>query len=418
MPEVTLPELFAAQAARTPAAPAVICGDVVLSYAELNTRANQLARYLARLGAGPEQLVAIAMPRTADMIIAVLAVLKAGAAYVPVDPAYPADRITYMLADTAPVAVLTTRATAENLPGHAPLLALDDPATAAAITGQDAADPAAAPALAHPAYVIYTSGSTGRPKGVVVEHRNLTDLVSWVAAQFSAAERSRSLASTSLSFDFSVFEILAPLASGGSVEVVRNVLALADQFGDPASERMISGVPSAISHVISTAEVGVRARTVVVGGELFTPRAFSAVRATWPGVRVVNIYGPTETTVYVTSWSSDGGTGQVPTIGRPTGNTRVFVLDERLGLVPPGVAGELYVAGAGLARGYLGRAGLTGERFVACPHGTAGERMYRTGDVVRWNAAGELEFVGRADDQVKVRGFRIELGEVEAVLAG
>ena len=418
VPEVTLPELFAAQAARTPTAPAVICGDVVLSYAELNTRANQLARYLARLGAGPEQLVAIAMPRTADMIIAVLAVLKAGAAYVPVDPAYPADRITYMLADTTPVAVLTTRATAQNLPGHAPLLALDDPATAAAITGQDAADPAAAPALAHPAYVIYTSGSTGRPKGVVVEHRNLTDLVSWVAAQFSAAERSRSLASTSLSFDFSVFEILAPLASGGSVEVVRNVLALADQFDDPASERMISGVPSAISHVISTAEVGVRARTVVVGGELFTPRAFSAVRATWPGVRVVNIYGPTETTVYVTSWSSDGGAGQVPTIGRPTGNTRVFVLDERLGLVPPGVAGELYVAGAGLARGYLGRAGLTGERFVACPHGTAGERMYRTGDVVRWNAAGELEFVGRADDQVKVRGFRIELGEVEAVLAG
>jgi non-ribosomal peptide synthetase component F len=164
VPALTLPELFEAQAARIPAAPAVICGDVVLSYAELNTRANRLARYLAGLGAGPEQLVAIAMPRTAEMIVAVLAVLKAGAAYVPVDPAYRADRITYMLADTAPVAVLTTQATAQNLPGHAPLLALDDPAIAAAVTGQDAADPAAAPALAHPAYVIYTSGSTGRPK--------------------------------------------------------------------------------------------------------------------------------------------------------------------------------------------------------------------------------------------------------------
>src|SRR5580658_7544836 len=417
VPALTVPELFAGQAARVPAAPAVVCGGVVLSYGEVNARANRLARFLGGLGAGPGRLVAVAMPRTAEMVVAVLGVLKAGAAYVPVDPAYPADRIAFMLADTAPVAVLTTQAAGRDLPGGARLVVLDDPATAAAVAGLDGGDLDGGPGLADPAYVIYTSGSTGRPKGVVVEHRNVTDLVSWVGVQFSAAERSRSLASTSLSFDFSVFEILAPLAWGGCVEVVRNVLALADRFGDPGCERMISGVPSAISHVLSTARVGVRARTVVVGGELYTARALAAVRAVWPGVRVVNIYGPTETTVYVTSWSTDGG-GPVPTIGRPAGNTRVFVLDERLGLVPPGVAGELYVAGAGLARGYLGRAALTGERVVACPYGTAGGRVYRSGDVVGWSAAGELEFVGRADDQVKVRGFRIELGEVEAVLAG
>jgi amino acid adenylation domain-containing protein len=299
---------------------------------------------------------------------------------------------------------------------------LDDPATIAAVSRLDGAvlgagERLAGLGLSSPAYVIYTSGPTGRPKGVVVEHRSLTDLVSWVSVQFSAGELSRTLASTSLSFDFSVFEILAPLAWGGAVEVVRNVLALADQFGDPGTGRMISGVPSAISHVVSTSEVGVRARTVVLGGEVFTPRALSLIRATWPGARIVNIYGPTETTVYVTSWSSGGEADEVPVIGRPIWNTRVFVLDKTMQLVPPGVAGELYVAGAGLARGYLGRPGLTGERFVACPFGAAGQRMYRTGDLARWTADGQLEYLGRADDQVKIRGFRIELGEVEAVLA-
>ncbi len=422
LPETTVPGLFQARAASIPDAIAVICGDITLTYAELNERANRLARYLIGLGAGPEQLVAIAMERSPDMIIAVMAVLKSGAAYVPVDPSYPLDRIAYMLTDTSPVAVLTTAGAGRGLPGSTPRVSVDDPVTVAAISRLDGGNltgtqRAAGPGLSSPAYVIYTSGSTGWPKGVVVEHRSLTDLVSWVAVQFSAAELSRTLASSSLSFDFSVFEILAPLASGGAVEIVRNVLALSDEFGDPASGRMISGVPSAISHVVSTSRVGVKARTVVLGGELFTPRALSVIRATWPGARVVNIYGPTETTVYVTSWSSREEGDQVPTMGRPTGNTRVYVLDEHLGLVPPGVAGELYVAGAGLARGYLNRPGLTAERFVACPFGTRGQRMYRTGDLARWNRSGELEYLGRTDDQVKVRGFRIELGEVESVLA-
>src|ERR1700722_7229016 len=335
-PAVTWPELFEAQVVRVPGAPAVVHGGVRLSYAGLNERANRLARYLVSLGAGPGRLVAVAVPRSAEMIVAVLAVLKSGAAYVPVDPAYPADRIGFMLADTCPVAVLTMAGAGRGLPGGFPLVVLDDPVTGAAVGGVAGGDLAGAERagrlrLLDPAYVIYTSGSTGRPKGVVVEHRSLTDLVSWVSVQFSAGELSRVLASTSLSFDFSVFEVLAPLASGGCVEVVRNVLALADEFADP-SGRMISGVPSAISHAVTTAPVSVRARTVVLGGEVFTPRALSVIRATWPGARVVNIYGPTETTVYATSWSSSDEADQVPTIGRPTGNTRTFVLADDLGL--------------------------------------------------------------------------------------
>jgi acyl-coenzyme A synthetase/AMP-(fatty) acid ligase len=269
----------------------------------------------------------------------------------------------------------------------------------------------------HPAYVIYTSGSTGRPKGVVIEHRSVVKLLAWARAEFTAADLATVLASTSLSFDVSVFEIFTPLTAGGSIEIVPSLLALADELGNPESERMISGVPSAISHVMSTSTISVRARAVVLAGEQLTSGAFSDIRATWPGARIYNIYGPTETTVYVTSWSSGGavGPGSVP-IGRPIWNTRALVLDERLRLVPPGVAGELYLAG-GLARGYLARPGLTSERFVACPFGSPGERTYRTGDLARWNRDGQIEYLGRVDDQVKVRGFRIELGEIEAVLA-
>jgi len=217
VPGLTLPELFERQVARVPDAVAVVCEGSGLSYAELDARANRLARFLVSLGAGPERLVAVAMPRSAEMVVAVLAVLKSGAAYVPVDPAYPADRLAFMLADTCPVAVLTTAGVGRGLPGGIPRVELDDPATAAVVSGLDGAvlaggERPAGLGLSSPAYVIYTSGSTGRPKGVVVEHRSLTDLVSWVSVQFSAGELSRTLASTSLSFDFSVFEILAPLA--------------------------------------------------------------------------------------------------------------------------------------------------------------------------------------------------------------
>ena len=317
IPAATVTELFQEQVTRTPDATAVIYSGTHVSYADLNARANRLARHLKTLGAGPERLVAIAMPRSADMIVAVLGVLKTGAAYVPVDPAYPADRIAYMLADARPVAVLTTALTGRDLPDGTPQVILDDPATITAVARLGDADlddvDRTAPLMpTHPAYVIYTSGSTGRPKGVVIEHRSVIKLLAWARAEFTAADLATVLASTSLSFDVSVFEIFTPLTAGGSIEIVPSLLALADELGNPESERMISGVPSAISHVMSTSTISVRARAVVLAGEQLTSGAFSDIRATWPGARIYNIYGPTETTVYVTSWSSGGAACPAP----------------------------------------------------------------------------------------------------------
>ena len=417
---MTLPELFEAQAARTPDDPAVVCGRTEVSYAELNARANRLARYLISLGAGPERLVAVAMPRSPDMIVAVLAVLKAGAAYVPVDPAYPPGRIAYMLADARPVAVLTTALAGQDLPDGTPQVALDDPATITAVSRLADGNLAAAERPGQlrpssPAYVIYTSGSTGRPKGVVVEQRSVTGLACWASAEFPAAELAKVLASTSLSFDVSVFEIFAPLTAGGCIEIVPNLLALTS---GPWRGSMISAVPTALAQVLASPGTAARAPVVALCGEALTGQVVAVIRAAVPGTRILNIYGPTEATVYATAYTADSA-GEVagsPPIGRPIRDRRAFVLDGALGLVPPGVAGELYLAG-GLARGYLNRPGLTAERFVACPFGAAGERMYRTGDLARWTAAGQLEYLGRVDDQVKIRGFRIELGEIEAVLA-
>jgi amino acid adenylation domain-containing protein len=435
VPSATLPQLFQEQVTRTPDATAVVCGLQAMSYTELNQCANRLARHLITLGAGPERLVAIAMPRSLDMMVAVLAVLKSGAAYLPVDPAYPPERIGFMLADARPVTVLTTRMTGRNLPGDVPQVVLDDLATVTAVSrltdgdlaDADLADAERAAALrpSSPAYVIYTSGSTGRPKGVVVEHRSVVSLLCWAGAEFAADELSRVLASTSLSFDVSVFEIFAPLVRGGSIEIVPDLLALADSGREPWRGSLISAVPSALSEVLSVHGAKAQARTVVLAGEALTSHAVAAIGAALPGAGVRNIYGPTEATVYATAWRAEdagerpaGATaGDAPPIGRPVWNTRAHVLDDGLRPVPVGVTGELYLAGAQLARGYLNRPGLTAERFVVCPFGAAGERMYRTGDLARWNEAGELEYLGRVDDQVKIRGFRIELGEVEVVLA-
>ncbi|UQA92486.1 non-ribosomal peptide synthetase [Streptomyces halobius] len=438
-PVATLPALFEAQAAKTPDATTVTSGDQELTYAELNTRANRLARLLVQQGAGPEQLVAVAVPRSLDLMVALFAVLKSGAAYVPVDPGYPADRIAHMLRDAAPTAMLTTQETAAALPSEehgqehgqgqdVPRILLDqtslDHLSGADLTDDERIAPLR---ITTPAYVIYTSGSTGLPKGVVVQHASVTNLLTWARTEFTAQELSRVLASTSLNFDVSVFEMFAPLVSGGSIDIVKDLLTLTDHPDHTWNGSLISAVPSAFAPILHTHTTNTRtpaADTVVLAGEALTAHAVRDIRQALPHARIANIYGPTEATVYTTAWTADttGTTGTeadgtAPPIGRPIANARTYVLDANLQPVPTGVTGELYLAGTGLARGYLNRPDLTAERFIADPYGEPGARMYRTGDMARWRADGTLEYVARADHQVKVRGFRIELGEIESVLA-
>ncbi|MEU2340129.1 amino acid adenylation domain-containing protein, partial [Streptomyces sp. NPDC013172] len=433
--EATLPELFAAQVSRAPDAVAVVCGQERLTYAQLDARANRLARYLSGKGVGPESLVAVVMERTPDLVVALLGVLKAGAAYLPIDPGYPGERIAFMLADARPSVVFTSAASVTAVPEvDAPVLVLDDPGVAAVVAGLD--DGALVPAervapllLDHPAYSIYTSGSTGLPKGVAVTHRNVVSLFAATTRLFEFRSDDAWSWFHSFAFDFSVWELWGALLHGGRVVVVSYEVSRSPQeFCDLlARERVtvLSQTPSAFYQLIAAEEdrpeplTGLR--TVVFGGEALEPARLAGwwLRRPEGGPRLVNMYGITETTVHVTYRALEPGDAQAgaSAIGRGLAGLRVFVLDERLAPVPVGVAGELYVAGTQLARGYLGRAGLTAERFVADPFDAAGGgRLYRTGDVVRWSAEGELVYLGRADEQVKVRGFRIEPGEIEAVL--
>ncbi|MFE6104394.1 non-ribosomal peptide synthase/polyketide synthase [Streptomyces laurentii] len=419
-PHLFVPQMIEAQAARTPDAPAVTGGDVTLSYAELNARANRLAHLLIGRGAGPESIVAIAVPRSPEMIVAVLAVLKSGAAYLPVDTEYPADRIAYMLADAAPALVVTAQDVVPHLPKGAtqPVLALDAPATVVELAGQRADDPAETDRTStlladHPAYVIYTSGSTGTPKGVVVRHTSLADYVAGAAEYRGVA--GTVLLHSSVSFDTTVTSLHVPLTVGGHIRLT--------DFLEGAVEQdfsLLKVTPSHLGMLTDAVEPAEADAELLVAGEALTSAAVASWRRRHPDGAVFNVYGPTETTVSAVQHRAAPGEelpdGAVP-IGRPLRNTQAYVLDRRLRPVPAGVPGELYLAGDGVARGYLNRTVLTAERFVADPFGPAGTRMYRTGDVVRHRADGTLEFVGRADDQVKVRGHRIELGEVESALS-
>jgi amino acid adenylation domain-containing protein len=419
-PAATLPALFQAQTARTADATAVICGGTVLTYAELNSRADQLARTLTGLGVGPESVVAVAMERSAQLVVALLAVLKAGCAYLPADLGHPAERIAFILTDADPAVVLTTGRHAADLSAisAAPVLAVDTFTFAEANgAGPGEVDRTTRPLPAHPAYVTYTSGSTGTPKGVVIPHHAVANFLAAMGQRFPMTGSDRMLAVTTVTFDIHVLEVYLPLLAGASVVIADDVAVhdpaiLAALLGR-AGATIMQGTPALWQALLAGHAPAVAGLRMLTGGDELPPEL--AARMGDIAAQVTNLYGPTETTVWSTA--AQVAAGAPVHIGAPIANTQVFVLDGALRPVPPGVAGELYIAGSGLARGYLGRPGLTGERFVACPFGPAGARMYRTGDVVRWTPDGTLQFAGRADDQVKIRGFRIEPGEIEVVLA-
>ncbi|KAA1244957.1 amino acid adenylation domain-containing protein, partial [Mycobacterium simiae] len=428
IPDATLPELFAAQVARTPNATAVRDDRQSVTYAELAARADRLAARLKAAGAPRETIIAVALHRGVELMTALLAISQTGAAYLPIDPMYSSQRTTHMLADAAPRLLITDSATAPQLPATSiPLLMLDR-LDADGTAGHPDQRP-------HPdslAYIMYTSGSTGKPKAVAITHRN-------VVALFAGLRRTCQFAATDVwawchcpAFDFAVWEMWGALLHGAQVVAVpwTTVRSPWELWQLIVRERItvLSQTPSAFYELMQVERESVSTTTdsalrlVVFGGE---PLRTSRLQGWYPEDRaqvptLINMYGITEATVHTThrTLTSSDSTNMASVIGGPLDNVQVYVLDTGLCVVPPGVAGELYIAGAGLARGYRGRAGLTAARFVACPFGGArGERMYRTGDVVRWNARGDLEFVGRADDQLKIRGFRVEPGEVEAALA-
>ncbi|HXT68215.1 MAG TPA: amino acid adenylation domain-containing protein [Vicinamibacterales bacterium] len=418
-------ELVEAQARQTPAARAVACEGRSLTYQELDARANQLAHYLRDSGIGPGQIVGVALPRSIDTVAALLAVLKSGATYLPLDPRDPGPRLAAMIEDARPACLLTQTAAAASFPSHPHVLSLDAPATALRIASlpSDACRHEKWAALrgSQAAYVLFTSGSTGTPKGVVVEHGALATFLHGMQNVVPFGPSDRHLAITTTTFDISLLELLLPLCHGGTV-----IVATAGEVQDPRALTALvkpHGVTSLQAtpsywKLLTQYAAGLAGVRILVGGEPLqrgTARDLRGIGRAW------NVYGPTEATIWATSHAltdpeTKAGGSDVVSIGRPLPNYDLFVLDSFLAPVPPGTPGELYISGHALARGYLGRPGLTASRFVANPHGVHGGRMYRTGDLACWGADRTLEFLGRTDHQVKVRGFRIELGEIEAAL--
>ncbi|MFI9722848.1 amino acid adenylation domain-containing protein [Streptomyces sp. NPDC052396] len=417
-PELTVPELFESQVARTPDAPAIVCDDRTLTYRELDDRANSVAWELIRRGAGPEDLVVLALPRTEDLVAGLLGILKSGAGYLPMDPQYLGGRAEGVLSEARPRFAVTDTATWQDLPQN-DMSGINLDHRAEWESPQGAPDNAGRISPLGPdnlAYVMYTSGSTGKPKGAAITHRNVVNGVRELVRVLDAPPGWRMLAGTSVNFDVSVFELLTTLSTGGTAEVVPNALVLGER--DSWDGHVISAVPSVLGELVGHLEKATDVRTVVFAGDVLPAQLVRRVREALPGVQVVNSYGQSESfyaTTFSLAASEEWAESDVASIGTPLGNMRAYVLGPGLAPVPQGVIGELYVVGTCLGRGYHGRPGLTAERYVANPFGPAGERMYRTGDLARWNARGRLECVGRADGQVKVRGFRIETAEVEAV---
>jgi amino acid adenylation domain-containing protein len=419
--ELCVHELFEAQAERTPDAVAVRFEEELLTYRELNARANRLAHHLRALGVGPDARVGVCVERGPEMVTGLLAILKAGGAYVPLDPAYPAERLRSMLEDSKLAALVTESSLAGTFTGlDVPAVELD--AASPAWAEMPETNPPVAVGPHNLAYVIYTSGSTGRPKGVMIEHRSLVNHTAWQAREFGIGAGDTVLQRTSISFDASVWELWTPLSTGARMLLLSSAAAKdPEAIGRAVAEGGVTVaqfVPTLLQAVLGArpGDGSLPCRTLFCGGEPLSAVLVEEARAAGAG-EVVNLYGPTEATIDSTSHPCADGDGRAPAIGRPIANARIYVLDARGEPAPVGVTGELYVGGAGVARGYLNRAGLTAERFVPDPFsGKPGARLYRTGDRARWRSGGVLEYRGRVDEQVKVRGFRIEPGEIEAAL--
>src|SRR2546427_15370 len=407
-------QLFEAQVERSPDSVAAVFANQQLTYRELNSNANQLAHYLRKLGVGPEILVGVCVERSLDMIVGLLGILKAGGAYVPLDPAYPKERLAFVLQDAQVSVLLTQQRLLATFPTPygTQVLCLDT--DWAQVAHQIDTNPDNRTTSKNLAYVIYTSGSAGKPKGVAIEHFSAATFLLWAHSVFTKEELTGVLASTSICFDLSVFELFAPLTCGGKIILAENALALPGLSA--ASEvTLINTVPSAMAELVRLNGIPPSVRTVNLAGEALSTSLVQQIYETTSAKRVYDLYGPSEDTTYSTyALRTPHGP---KTIGRPISNARVYVLDGHMNPVPIGIPGQLYIGGDGLARGYFNRPDLTAEKFIPDPFsGSPGARLYNTGDLARYLPDGNIEFIGRVDNQVKLRGFRIELGEIESVL--
>jgi amino acid adenylation domain-containing protein len=412
---ICIHHLFEAQVEKTPDDIAIVYNNQQFTYQQLNHSVNQLAHYLQQLGIQPEVLVGICLERSIELIVALLAILKAGGAYVPLDPNYPPERIAFMLEDSKALVLITQQSLVEKLPvSKTRVICLDTDEKV--ITRQSVEIPTCTATANNLAYILYTSGSTGQPKGVAVEHHSTVNFLNWARAIYNSEQLSGVLASTSINFDLSVFEIFAPLCWGGRVIMAENALHLPTL---PTTENvtLLNTVPSAITELLKMNAIPSGVRTFNFCGEPLSLKIVQKLYQNHPERQIFNLYGPTEATTYATFTLVQPNESKSPTIGRPLFNTQIYILDRHLQLVPIGVPGELHIGGEGLARGYLNHPELTKEKFIPNLFDNSNfNRLYKTGDLVRYLPDGNIEFLGRIDNQVKIRGFRIELGEIEAIL--
>ncbi len=410
-----LHQLFEAQVERTPDAVAVTFEDRQLTYRELNSKANQLAHHLQSIGVKPEALVGICVERSLAMVVALLGVLKAGGAYVPLDPTYPQERLAFMLRDAQVSVLLSQSHLGASLPSHsARVFCLDTDWSSAAQQSDE--NPVSTVTRDNLAYVIYTSGSTGKPKGVAIAHRSPVAFTHWALSVFPPEDLAGVLAATSICFDLSIFEIFVTLSAGGTVIVAENILHLPN-VSSSRRVTLLNTVPSAIAELVHNSGLPASIRIVNLAGEPLHNNLAQCIYQQNTVQRVFNLYGPSEDTTYSTYTLVERGGREEPSIGRPIANTQTYILNPHLQPVPIGVVGELYIGGDGLAREYLNRPELTRERFIAHPFSRQpNARLYKTGDLARYQPDGNIEFIGRIDHQVKIRGFRVELGEIEEVL--